>query len=63
MSNTVYDYIIVGGGISGLYFAYKILLLNPQLSVLILEKTDKVGGKIKPLHFPIIQKSNKSGIY
>ena len=40
----VYDVIIVGGGISGLYMARK--CLNDGLSVLLLEKDDRFGGRI-----------------
>ena len=39
------DVIIVGGGIAGLYTAYKILENDPKTKLLILE-SDKVGGRI-----------------
>jgi hypothetical protein len=47
MTNTQYDIIIIGSGISGLYSAYKIKQLNPDLSLLILEKNKKqwIGGR------------------
>jgi thioredoxin reductase len=47
MINTVYDIIIIGSGIAGLYSAYKIKELNPNMSVLILEKNKKewIGGR------------------
>ena len=41
-----YDYVIIGGGISGLYTAYNILLKNPTSKILILEKNGKIGGRI-----------------
>jgi len=43
-----YDIIIIGGGISGLYSAYKILKINPKTSILILEKFKKkwFGGRL-----------------
>jgi len=44
----IYDYIIIGGGISGLYNAY---LLNKQYNVLVLEKNDYIGGRIKEVKF------------
>jgi len=43
-----YDFIIIGAGISGLYCAYKLLLKNPNLKILILEKNSKkdIGGRV-----------------
>jgi hypothetical protein len=42
-----YDLIIIGSGMAGLYFAYKIKKLYPDLSFLILEKYKKnwIGGR------------------
>ena len=42
-----YDIIIIGTGISGLYSAYNILKINPNKSILILEKYKKqwIGGR------------------
>ena len=44
----MYDFIIVGGGISGLYSAYKIKNENPDASFVVLEKfkRDWLGGRI-----------------
>ena len=44
----IYDYIIIGAGISGLYNAY---LLDKKYSVLVLEKNDYIGGRIKEVKF------------
>ena len=41
-----YDVIIVGGGISGLYCAYNILQKNKKTSILILESSNRLGGRI-----------------
>ena len=41
----VYDIIIVGGGIAGLYMAYK--LRNTNKSILIIEKDSRYGGRIE----------------
>lgn len=46
MSNIIYDYIIIGGGISGLYSAYKIKEWSPNSTFLILEKNKKIGGRL-----------------
>ena len=44
----MYDCIIVGGGISGLYVAYH--LIQKGLRILILEKEDQCGGRIYTFH-------------
>ena len=43
----VYDIIIIGGGIGGLYSAYKLLKKNNKLNIVILEKNNYLGGRIK----------------
>ena len=43
MEQTIYDVIVVGGGIVGLASAYKINLYHPQLKVLVLEKEHAVA--------------------
>ena len=43
-----YDCIIIGGGISGLYVAYN--LLRSGLRVLVLEKSDRLGGRVFTFH-------------
>ncbi len=47
MKNTVYDYAIIGAGISGLSCAYYLLKNEPAAKIVILEKSDFLGGKIK----------------
>ena len=42
-----YDIIIVGGGISGLFMAYK--LSSTDVSILLVEKQKKLGGRIQTL--------------
>lgn len=41
-----YEYIILGGGVAGLYTAYHILQKSPNSSILILEKESHLGGRI-----------------
>lgn len=41
-----YDYIIIGGGISGLFLAYKIHLLYPNKKVVLIEKERHLGGRV-----------------
>ncbi len=43
---SLYDYTIIGGGMSSLYLACKLLQLDKKLKIKILEKTDHLGGKI-----------------
>ena len=40
------DTIIIGGGISGLYMAYKLIKENPKSSITLLEKSNRLGGRI-----------------
>ena len=40
----MYDYIIVGGGISGLYMYYK--LIESGKKIILLEKLHEFGGRI-----------------
>jgi protoporphyrinogen oxidase len=40
----MYDIIVIGGGISGLYFLHR---LHPSSKILLLEKEDHVGGKLR----------------
>jgi protoporphyrinogen oxidase len=47
----IYDIIIVGSGISALYLAYK--LKNRKWNILVLEKNNYVGGRIKTFHISI----------
>jgi len=43
----IYDIIIIGGGIASLYSAYKLLQKDENLKILILEKNDYLGGRMK----------------
>jgi hypothetical protein len=44
----MYDVIIIGAGIAGLYAAYKITKLSPKLKILVLEKNERkyLGGRM-----------------
>ena len=42
----VYDFVIVGGGIGGLYTAYKLHLQFPKKTILVLEKENYLGGRV-----------------
>ena len=42
---TNYDLVIIGGGISGLFLAYK--LCETNLKILVLEKDSNLGGRIQ----------------
>ena len=51
-----FDYCIIGGGISGLYLAYRILQREPRCKIILLEKQSRFGGRI----FTGMMKSNKT---
>ena len=42
----MYDIIVIGGGIAGLYTTYKIHQKSPQTKVLLIEKENRLGGRI-----------------
>lgn len=46
----MYDYIICGAGIAGLYTAYRLLKKNPDLKILII--FEKLGGKLSTATIP-----------
>jgi monoamine oxidase len=46
MSEQVLDYAIVGGGISGIYSAWRLKDWNSELSIKVFESSDRVGGRL-----------------
>jgi L-2-hydroxyglutarate oxidase LhgO len=51
--NSVYDFVIIGSGIAGLYSAYKILHISPNSTILMLERNKKswLGGRTNNIDF------------
>ena len=49
-ASEMYDIIIIGGGISGLYSAYNLLKNRKNLKVLVLEKNPKLGGRVSTFY-------------
>tara|TARA_Y200000002_G_scaffold381885_1_gene397155 strand:+ start:772 stop:2310 length:1539 start_codon:yes stop_codon:yes gene_type:complete len=45
-----YDFIIIGGGIAGLYAAYSLKKKNKNYKILVLEKKNRLGGRIKTIN-------------
>ena len=41
------DYLIIGGGISGLYTAYRLNKKDPNKKIILFEKNDYFGGRVK----------------
>ena len=46
MSNIIYDFIIIGAGISGIYTYHLLKKKKRYLNILILESSNRIGGKI-----------------
>lgn len=46
-----YDTIIVGAGISGLYTAYQIIKKHPKHKILIIEGSDRYGGRLNTINY------------
>jgi predicted NAD/FAD-dependent oxidoreductase len=42
----MYDIIVIGGGIAGVYTTYKIHKKNPKVKVLLIEKENRLGGRV-----------------
>ena len=57
-----YDNIIIGAGISGLYTAYNIKKMYPNETFIILEKNDKIGGRVGSFNFHGVPVSIGAGI-
>lgn len=57
MEVPIYDIIIIGGGIAGLYQAYQHLKKDPNKKILLLEAANRLGGRIYTYHDNTIYKS------
>jgi len=55
---TIYDVIIVGAGLAGLSAAECLLDRDPSMSVLCLEASDRVGGRVQALEVGIANAAN-----
>jgi hypothetical protein len=47
----LYDVIIIGGGISGLYSAFNIVERYPKKKILVIERNDRLGGRMDSVNF------------
>lgn len=47
----MFDVIIIGGGVAGLYSAYKIKKINPSKKILLLEANNRLGGRAGNVNF------------
>ncbi|XP_062340788.1 amine oxidase [flavin-containing] B [Osmerus eperlanus] len=54
MSETTWDVVIVGAGLSGLSAAHSLRKRNPQLKIIILEGKDRVGGRTVTEDLPAV---------
>ncbi len=41
------DVIIVGGGVSGLYCAWRLLLAHPEKKIILFERYHRIGGRLQ----------------
>jgi Flavin containing amine oxidoreductase len=57
----IYDLLIVGGGIAGLYTAYEYLKKHPTHTILILERNRNIGGRIDTFHNTHYRKGIEAG--
>jgi hypothetical protein len=46
----IYDIIILGGGIAGLFTTYELSKKYPTVKILLLEKSDRLGGRVFTYH-------------
>jgi monoamine oxidase len=46
----IYDVVILGGGIGGIYTVYKLNRCSPHLKILLLEKENYLGGRVFTVH-------------
>jgi monoamine oxidase len=51
-THDMYDVVIVGAGISGCYSAYRLRQQYPNIRMLILEKSNRVGGRLESVDMP-----------
>lgn len=54
--------LVIGGGISGLYTAYKYLEKNPEKDMILIEKTSKLGGRAKQIVFNNVLVPSGAGV-
>lgn len=47
---TIYDCVIIGGGLAGLNSAYQILKKKPKSKILLVEKNKRIGGRIHSIN-------------
>jgi monoamine oxidase len=52
VDSTPFDVVILGGGIAGLYTAYRFLQHSPSMRLLLVEKNKDLGGRIYTYHDP-----------
>ena len=50
--SSIYDVIVVGGGVSGLYAAWRLKKGNPSLKILVLEAEERTGGRLFSVRMP-----------
>jgi len=49
--DSIYDYLIVGAGVAGLYTAYKLIIKYPHAKICIIESTNRIGGRLHSIKY------------
>lgn len=44
--SSVYDYVVIGGGIAGMYFCHEVRKRDKNAKIIIIEASDRLGGRI-----------------
>ena len=52
---SIYEYIVVGAGIAGLYTAYRLNQKYPNAKICILEANKTIGGRLHTIHYDNLQ--------
>ena len=47
---TMYDCVIIGSGLAGLNSAYQMLKKNPKAKILLVEKNNRIGGRVHSIN-------------
>jgi len=61
LTNNMYDFIIVGAGIAGMYTAYKLHIKYPDARICIIESSMRIGGRINTVTYDDVKMESGAG--